>query len=287
MKKILFPTDFSEHSLELLKYAFALAKAFKATLIPMHVYGDEDSVALPKKEQDEMAEHISGVLTDFIAKNKPEGYDDVAVECLVDIGQPGYEITSIALDENIDLIVMGMTGKGLSTGDLFGSTALDVIAKADCPVLAIPAGVPFSKPLSITYMTDFVFRDIGAMNDLKHWASALEANVHCLHVVEKAEDELDAVVKMKMLQDAFQSPKFSDFDIVKGNLTEETNHYLHEKNIGIVAMLSRKRDLLHRLMEGSKTKQVAKKMDRPILVFKENAYQPIAFPLDFSQISVA
>jgi nucleotide-binding universal stress UspA family protein len=287
MKKILFPTDFSQHSPELLKYAFELAKAFKATLVPMHVYGDEESVTLSKKEQNEMAEHISGVLSDFIAKNKPDGYDDVPIEYIVDIGEPGYEIVTVALDENINLIVMGMTGKGFKTGDLFGSTALDVIGKADCPVLAIPASIPFSKPQSIAYLTDFVFRDIGAINVLKDWANALEAKVHCLHVVEKAEDELDAVVKMRMLQDAFQSPAFSDFDTVKGNLTEQTNQYLHEKNIGIVAMLSRKRDLLQRLVEGSRTKQLAKKTDCPILVFKENAYQPISFPLDFSKFSVA
>ena len=38
MKKILFPTEFSEHAPEVLKYASELAYQFDAQLIVMHVF---------------------------------------------------------------------------------------------------------------------------------------------------------------------------------------------------------------------------------------------------------
>ena len=37
IKKILFPTDFSEYSNHALKYAVALAESFKAKLVVLHV----------------------------------------------------------------------------------------------------------------------------------------------------------------------------------------------------------------------------------------------------------
>ncbi len=287
MKKILFPTDFSEYSPNILKYAFEVAKAFGAKLVPMHVYGDAESAALPKEKQKEMADQLIDVLTDFISKNKTEAYQDVEVEYIVDVGLPENEIADVALDEDVGLIVMGMTGKNNIAENLFGSTALSVISKADCPVLAIPASHAYSKPAQLAYMTDFVFRDIGTLHELNKWAKVLDLKVHCIHSVEKNQNEIDAAVNMGMLKETFASDAITEFEILNGSVVESSNEYLDENNIGIVAMLSRKRDFIQRLLEGSKTKKMAKTLERPILVFKENAYKPVSFPIDFSKFSVA
>ena len=287
MKKILFPTDFSEYSPSILKYALELAKAFDATLVPMHVYGDAESASLPKEKQKEMADQLIDVLGDFIKKNKSEAYDDVELEYIVDVGLPENEITDVALDEDIGLIVMGMTGKGNITQNLFGSTALAVISKADCPVLAIPASYAYSKPTQLAYMTDFAFRDIGTLHELTEWATTLDLKIHCIHSVEKNQNEIDAAVNMGMLKKTFASEAITNFEILNGSVVESSNDYLDKNNIGIVAMLSRKRDFIQRLLEESKAKKMAKTLERPILVFKENAYKPVGFPIDFSKFSIA
>ncbi len=287
MEKILFPTDFSEQNPIALQYALELAKHFKATLIPMHVYDLSEEATSPKKDKQQIADYMMDVLADFISKNKSKQYDEVPVKHIVDVGMPGREIVDVALDEDIGLIVLGMTGKNNAGGRLFGSTSTEVIGKADCPVLAIPASPTYVKPEQLAFMTDFHFRDIGVINSLREWANHFDVKVHCLHIVGKNKSDLDAAVNMSMLGDAFKSPQMPKFEVLKGDLVEKMNQYMNEENIGIVAMLSRKRGFVESMLESSKTKKVAKIIERPILVFKENAYKPILFPVDFSGFSIA
>ncbi len=287
MKNILLPTDYADHSPQLLNYALAVAKKMDAKLVTMHVYGlPEDEYPTPK-EKIELAEYMLDVLKDFINKNKEDQYNGVELEYIVGVGLPEKEIVDVALDENIDLIMMGMTGKGKAGDNIFGRTSLAVIGKSDCPVLAIPAAYNYQALENIAYLTDFHFRDIGAMNRLRQWATLLPAKVHCLHVSYPYEFSLDAEVNMGMLKDCYKGDQFADFKVLEGDFIPRTNQYIEEQNIGIIAMLSRKRSFLRRIIEGSNARKMAKRIRVPLLIFKENAYKPVSYPIDFTGFSIA
>ena len=287
MKKILFPTDFADFSSQALKFALDFAARFNATLVTMHVYDLTEDMAPNKKEKEELANYMLDVLKDFIKKNKEEQHEEVELEYIVDIGLPEKEIVEVALEEDIELIIMGMTGKGKGGGNLFGRTSLDVIGKADCPVLAVPSTFQIAMPENMVYMTDFHFRDIGAINILRHWSTVLDAKVHCLHIASPSEFGIDSEVNMKMLEDCYKAEQFAGFEVAQGDFMEKTNNYIVEQNIGIIATLSRKRGFWQRIVEGSHTRKMAKKISIPILVFKENAYKPVPYPIDFTSISIA
>jgi len=151
--RILFPTDFSDLSLEALHYAADLVVAFKAELHCLHVVDEayqywssmgpesipigpppEDIIALGEARMGKFAEqHLAGM--------------DPAPEVAVLMGRPFAEIIRYARENEIRLIVMATHGRGGIAHVLLGGTTEKVIRKASCAVLTIrPDGQKFVMP---------------------------------------------------------------------------------------------------------------------------------------------
>jgi nucleotide-binding universal stress UspA family protein len=144
IKKILFPTDFSEGSSHALLYAVDLAKHYGAKLHIVHVIYDIAKAAgwyVPHISVDEMYKDIEKG-----AKKQLERFGDEEERCLKGIeevertvltGVPHEEILKFAKEKKIELIVMGSHGKKGIDRILFGSTAAQVVRFAPCPVLTV------------------------------------------------------------------------------------------------------------------------------------------------------
>lgn len=63
----------------------------------------------------------------------------VPVEHFVVSGEPGEIIAQYAREHRADLLVLGAPQDELTPEHFYGSTVLDVISKAPCPVLCVPA----------------------------------------------------------------------------------------------------------------------------------------------------
>ena len=55
-------------------------------------------------------------------------------------GRAHQEILKVVADEGVDLVVMGVQGKGVVDRLVFGSTTHRVIREAGCPVLTLHSG---------------------------------------------------------------------------------------------------------------------------------------------------
>lgn len=143
--RILFPTDFSEPAKEAQKYATTLAEKFGAELHVLHVVPEiilpaTDSYtawSLPEggmKAQLEAAE--KQLQTEFGATS--------GVRRAVVVGFPIEEIMKYAVDNAIDLIVVGTHGHTGLSHLLLGSVAEKLVRLAKCPVLTVhPQGHQF------------------------------------------------------------------------------------------------------------------------------------------------
>lgn len=132
-KTILFPTDFSHASDEVLPHATALARDSGATLIILHV--EEPPVAYGGGElYYGIAEPNTDALKKMLENIKPA---DPKVPCVhrMVTGDPATEIVRVATDEHADLIVMSTHGRSGLTRVLMGSVAELVVRRAPCPVL--------------------------------------------------------------------------------------------------------------------------------------------------------
>jgi hypothetical protein len=59
------------------------------------------------------------------------------VDHRIEFGRPGEKIVRAAEQLHADLVVIGLTGMDGLSQDSPGATALEVISKAPCPVLAV------------------------------------------------------------------------------------------------------------------------------------------------------
>jgi nucleotide-binding universal stress UspA family protein len=142
IEKILFPTDFSEHSEHAFTYALSFAKEYGARIVMLHVVEDVQYLAnaymfdvpmMPSfadMEQSRLKE-----MSEFIEREVDD--PSVVIEKSVRHGRPFLEIIQAARDEEVDLIVTATHGRGGIEHVLFGSTAEKVVRKAPCPVLSI------------------------------------------------------------------------------------------------------------------------------------------------------
>lgn len=150
--KILFPTDFSDHSDHAFKYALSFAKEYGAELVMLHVVEDVQYLAnaymfdvpmmpsfadMEGSRSKEMDELIKREVADSTIK----------IEKSIRHGRPFVEIIQAAREVDADLIVIATHGRGGFEHLLFGSTAEKVVRKAPCPVLSIRMpGTGFKMP---------------------------------------------------------------------------------------------------------------------------------------------
>lgn len=138
LKKILVPTDFSEHSSKALIYGAELASKFGAELHLLHAieivtvgYG-EGAYFTPGTEEEQEA----AVIEQF-DKLEIANEDDLTVVRKVRHGHPFVETIRYAKENDIGLIVLGTHGRGAIAHMLLGSVAEKVVRKAPCPVLTV------------------------------------------------------------------------------------------------------------------------------------------------------
>ena len=143
IKRLLVPTDFSEHSEQAALYAVELAKRFQADEVHcIHVSNiPADLLATsaytmtgPSQEFIEQVRQENRKNLEAFAKNRLAG---VPVRTAFLEGRPFVEIIRYARQHQIDLIVIATHGRTGLKHALFGSVAEKVVRKAPCPVLVV------------------------------------------------------------------------------------------------------------------------------------------------------
>jgi nucleotide-binding universal stress UspA family protein len=150
-KTILCPLDFSAASIRALDYALSLAQEADARLILLHaiedVLGHSSAQSLGHVT---VAEYYQQLELDAVTRLRAVVPDDARVwahpEERVVKGRPYEEILKIVADEHVDLVVMGVQGRGVVNRLVFGSTTHRVIREASCPVLTLHSGSVGERP---------------------------------------------------------------------------------------------------------------------------------------------
>jgi nucleotide-binding universal stress UspA family protein len=141
IKKILFPTDFTEGALAAMPYAADLAESYGAKLCLLHVIYDMSAstgLHVPHVSlnamYEEMQKGAEKEIGNFEAEMRVKLKD---VETQVLRGVPYEEILKFARENSVDLIIMGTHGRSGLDRVIFGSTAEKVVRNAECPVLTV------------------------------------------------------------------------------------------------------------------------------------------------------
>ena len=137
-KKILVPTDGSDFAKDAQLHALFLAKVSGAEIIALSVSENHFINGISVSEE---IEQINQILTDRCKKDLQEFEDmndeGVKISSVIKEGSPAKTILEVAEEEDIDLIVIGSSGKSGFDRFILGSVSDKVVNAAKCPVLVV------------------------------------------------------------------------------------------------------------------------------------------------------
>jgi nucleotide-binding universal stress UspA family protein len=198
IRRILWPTDFSDFSRRALEHAVALGRWYEADLTLLHVASFVPSTAtFPPGVSPLTSEPIGHdrILEELNRFADPVAAAGLRSDVVLRDGNAAGEILDLAKTLPADLVVMGTHGRGGFERLVLGSVAEKVLRKACCPVLTVPptaeeahTGAPALFE-SILCPVDFSPTSMKALDYALSIAQEAKASLTLLHVVEWSPDD--------------------------------------------------------------------------------------------------
>jgi nucleotide-binding universal stress UspA family protein len=247
MKTILVPTDFSQNASNALAYAIGLAKKEHAKIILAHAYYDVFvSGEIPAQ-----------FLLEQMAQTKKNAEDKLA------------EIALQVKSENIPCEIMALESRPV---DMVLNEAAKIIAKAECPVLAIPEKAVYKAVNTIAFATEYHTSDVAVIKSLSEIAAFFNASITVLHVcldadaIDADEETLMADFKAKLMQ-AVAYEKINFKLLYGAEFLETLEIYTDETAPDLMAMSTQPRGLFKSLFHASSTQNFSNHSTIPLLTF--------------------
>lgn len=139
--RILLPTDGSEEMATVAEYAFDLAALTDAEVHLLYVVDETAFSSVPVEVQEQVQEALAGdgeSATSALGKRAYERGLTAVQE--VRSGNPAVTIVAYAVENDVDLVVMGTHGRTGFDYYLLGSVAERVVQTSPVPVTTVPIG---------------------------------------------------------------------------------------------------------------------------------------------------
>lgn len=277
MRKILFPTDYSDTSYNAYKYALELADKEGAKLYVLHIYEPPIiSGGILPHQIINLNDRIKALETNKINEEIPVlrkirtelRKEKVDVFFKVESGYLLPKIKSFIKRYDIDYIVMGTEGDNLSRKRFLGKNTLNIIENVQVPVLSIPKEATFKKIRNVVFLVSLVEDEEIILDALVKEARHVGFAIKCVHLGSTNTDN-------RKLRDRWKKgyPDIdlsfhvfsSDYTDVKALLT-----YLKVQDIDLISMTHRPRYFFEKLISHSLTVNLAHQIGVPFLVFRKS-----------------
>ena len=277
MKKILFPTDFSEAATNAFIHALEFAKIVNAELTLLHtfeipVYDSQffpenyaaiySSIELAKFEmfKDEIPK-----LKAIAAERNLEGI--VIKHRLMD-GDLIYNLKNVVAEDNIDFVIMGTNGISDWTTFFLGSNTSSVISGVEVPVLCVPIDAKFKKIKIIGFTTRYREKDKKELRKVLKIAKKTNAKVRSLYVRTTASDV--SLETIKEWEREFSDENVEFLVLPSDDVKETIIDFILFKDIDILTTITHKRSFFESLFDSGFTKKITKEVSIPVLVMHDN-----------------
>jgi nucleotide-binding universal stress UspA family protein len=276
MKRILFPTDFSDASLNAFIYALKLADAFEAEVLTLHAY------ELPQLHYGGLPHTLKEVY-DSIELESFEDYKDqipllreiaernnlghVKISNILKHGDLIWAIKDVVKNEKIDYVVMGTKGATGLKETFLGSNTGSVITEVNAYVISVPEESEYEGIKNIVFTTRFNEEDKKALKKVLELAKIFGAKVHCLLVKNKKTNVNDVIIQdWKFL---FKGENI-EFHIIENDDVKQTIlNFTKSYEIDLLAMLNYKRGFFEELFRQSLTQKLSYHLQVPLLAIHD------------------
>jgi len=274
MKKILVPTDFSEHAEYALKVAAQIARKNNGEIFLFHM------LDLPSQEGDAINEGSDIPEIMFFMQKARERFEDLVASPFLE----GIKITEAIQFEKafdgiinnskkhgIDLIVMGSHGASGFHEMFIGSNTEKVVRTSEIPVLVIKKEQTEFNPGKFVFASDFSEEIKKPFAKVVEFANSFNTQLHLVYVntpnnfksTHAAEKLIHDFVSQFTLVNGHTSHVYSDVNIEKGVL-----HFANSVNADLIGMCTHGRQGLAHFFNGSVSEDLVNHAVRPVVTFR-------------------
>ncbi|TDE48550.1 universal stress protein [Flavobacterium sp. GT3P67] len=276
MKKILFPTDFSDVSKNAFIYALKLADSIDAEIITMHVY------QLPQVNYINVSEYLHEIydvteLSNFenykdevpILRNIAEenNLDKVKISHVLILGNLVDEIQKITKHENIDFVIMGTKGATSLKETFLGTVATKVMNDVKAIVLAIPEHCKYQPIKNLLFITEYKPEDIETFIRVMALAKVFQAHIDCLRVQSPHHENKNN--DMKDWNELIKGHNIALHSISGDDVEGIILNFIDLYKINMIAMHVYHKNFFEKLFRISLSKKLAFHVNVPILAIHE------------------
>lgn len=272
MKRILFPTDFSEAATNAFIHALEFAKIVQGELVLLHSFElpvfdnqffPENYMMVYESVELSQFEMFKEEIPKLRAIAQEHHLDKIRMTHRLMDGNLTYNINKSIKDDKIDYVVMGTEGASGWSEFFSGTHTGDALADVDVPMLCIPIDAKYKKTETIGFTTRFRPKDKKVLKKVVKLAKIAGAKVKCLYVkTSKSEVDKETIKKWEI---DFEQESIEFFVIDSDEVKETILDFILYKKIDILTMVSYKRTFFQGLFHPSLTKKFANNFNVPIL----------------------
>ncbi|WP_437919596.1 universal stress protein [Sphingobacterium sp. LRF_L2] len=279
MRKILFPTDFSEAADNAFLYALNLAKELDAELFILHTYMQPVLSATHAGQPElipEVYENYELQQFENFTKHSAElrklaaesNLHSVPLTFLFEEGTVVYNVERLIQKENIQLVVMGTNRDQGVIEKIFGSNTLGVIRGIKIPVLSVPKEASFRGITEILFTTLFREKDEIALKAILELAKPFQVNVKCAYVQKEGDVHIINAIERWRRSSEGHNLEFVILDFDQ-SIEHSINKYIEQNRVDLLCVVKRNRNFLERIFTSSISNRLRIHTNTATLVLQE------------------
>jgi len=186
LSSVLFATDFSAASMRALPYAVGVASQFRSKLYLAHVIPMESYLLGDSKAKDRLRQARHDAESNLTSLLHSASVGGIPCQALVDNRDIWGVLSSFVRQYDMDLLVVGTTGRTGLGKVLLGSVAEEAIRESPCAVWTVGPRTPSALPTTlqkILYASDFSPDSLIAAPYAFSFAEKFGARLTLLHVI--------------------------------------------------------------------------------------------------------
>ncbi len=280
IKKILFPTDFSDTANNAFRYALRFADKYGASIELLHViYPEAEPLDFPVMVAQMTQKRIEAgkvILKTFVetslaqvqAAGQLQHVPEVKPD--IEVGIPSTLIPEIAKRKEADLVIMGTQGEHSAFERAFGSVTTATLRKASCPVLVVPNDFNYKLIESIAYATDLDESDPYRIWEVSKLLSPFCPILRAVHIEQRSTEETPLTMQdlEAFFKDHAPTLQITFHNIASANVEDELEDFVGTWGVDLLVMYKPQRKLFERIFHSSLTKKTVLHTETPLLVLK-------------------
>lgn len=281
MKTILIPTDYSDTAKNAALYAVNLASQLQIQNIVLYNAYQAPPVisetavmptaSMPYFDIDAFRDISVKGMEQFKKSIENFSPPNIKIETQIEYGALDNDINKICENNEVDLIVMGITGTSKIEEVLIGSTAISLVKNTKIPVIIVPADARYTAVRNIMLACDYKkVAETTPVQAIKRIADATKAKLHVVNVYESDKE----INSGKTYQQELLRSLLSDYDpffhfIHNEDFVIGINDFVEENNIDLIITIPKKHRFFEGLFKESHTKKLAFHSHVPLMYAHE------------------